>query len=151
MNHLAKRKKYVPDLQKMQAICSRNYALLLRLLPVDYKQNNEWNFVIGTGLEFSLKVTDVSVYTETFELCQTNLNLPKALTTNLEFKLYHDAQMAEVTRFQNRDRLRATYPYPNPDLHQKDEKHQVNSLLQDWLDLAISHRAKTTEFNSPLI
>jgi hypothetical protein len=143
------KKKYVPNLKQMQATCSRNYALLLRLLPLEYHIKQKWNFKISELLGFELEVLDTSVYTELFRLRQTNSSLPKALNTVIECRLYHDAQMVEVTKYQNRSRLRATYPYPNPDLHQKDEKHQVNTLLKDWLNLAIKSANATHSQSLP--
>lgn len=133
----------MPDLQQMQAICSRNYALLLRLLPLEYGQKDSWLITLNDSIQFKLTVLETSVYTEVFRLVQTNTKLPKALQTAIEFRLYHDAQMVEVTKYQNRSRLRATYPYPNPDLHHKDEKFQVNALLKDWLNLAIKSQSES--------
>ena len=50
--------KYVPNLQKMQAVCTRNYALLLRLLPIEYKQDASWDIKCDEQLEFRLKIID---------------------------------------------------------------------------------------------
>ncbi|MBU2917099.1 DUF1249 domain-containing protein [Psychrosphaera sp. F3M07] len=130
-------KKYVPNLQKMQGICTRNYALLLRLLPVEYDQNACWDIKCDNHLEFRLKIIERSRYTETISLVQLGAHLPQFMVTELEIRVYHDAQMAEVISFQKQKRLRQNYPYPNAKLHQKDEKFQVNSLLKDWLNLVM--------------
>ena len=135
-----KKEKYVVDLQKLQSICSRNYALLLRLLPLDYSNQQTWQIELGQGLYFILSVLDVTPYTEQFKLVQKS-NLPTLVgQLEIEFRLYHDAQMVEVTKYQQQDRIRANNPYPNSKLHHKDEKTQINALLKDWLNLAIDHQ-----------
>lgn len=138
----AVRKKYVPDLQKLQSICSRNYGLLVRLLPLEYEQKANWVIEVSGALEFTLSVVDKTPYTETMKLTQSSPNIPKFMATEIEFRIYHDAQMVEVLSFQKQTRIRQKYTYPNPMLHQKDEKVQVNALLKDWLNLVTNQQAK---------
>lgn len=138
----AVRKKYVPDLQKLQSICSRNYGLLVRLLPLEYEQKANWVIEVSGALEFTLSVVDKTPYTETMKLSQSSPSVPKFMATEIEFRIYHDAQMVEVLSFQKQTRIRQKYTYPNPMLHQKDEKVQVNALLKDWLNLVTNQQAK---------
>ena len=148
------KKKYVVDLQQLQSICSRNYGLFLRLLPFEYQIAQSWTFAVSASLKFELTVTDISRYTEKFVLRQTDKHLPKGLQTEIEFRLYHDAQMAEVVGYQQQTNLRANNPYPNPKLHHKDEKFQVNSLLKDWLNLVVNQHCPTSGLRlmtSPLL
>lgn len=138
----AVRKKYVPDLQKLQSICSRNYGLLVRLLPLEYEQKANWVIEVSGALEFTLSVIDKTPYTETMKLSQSSPSVPKFMATEIEFRIYHDAQMVEVLSFQKQTRIRQKYTYPNPMLHQKDEKVQVNALLKDWLNLVTNQQSK---------
>lgn len=138
------RKKYVPDLQKLQGICSRNYGLLVRLLPLEYQQGQTWSVAVSNSLNFSLAVETKTPYTETMRLVQNNPTIPKFMATEIEFRVYHDAQMVEVLSFQKQSRLRQKYSYPNPMLHQKDEKLQVNALLKDWLNLVTKQQEQQT-------
>ena len=140
----ATRKKYVPDLQKLQGICSRNYGLLVRLLPLEYKETETWSVKVSNSLNFSLIVKAKTPYTETMRLVQNNPSIPKFMATEIEFRIYHDAQMVEVLSFQKQSRLRQKYGYPNPMGHQKDEKVQVNALLKDWLNLVTNQQQKRT-------
>lgn len=143
--------KYVPNLAKMQQVCSRNYALLLRAIPLEYEQGESWSFQINPMLHFVLTVNKLSPYTEDMTLRMHDSTMPKYMNTEIEFRLYHDAQMVEVTSFQKQTRLRQSYPYPNPKLHHKDEKMQNNMLLKDWLNMATTAARKvnkTTSFNS---
>jgi uncharacterized protein YqiB (DUF1249 family) len=136
--------KYVPNLQKMQAVCSRNYALLLRLLPMEYEQAASWDIKCDKHLEFQLKIIERSRYTDTLSIIQLTSHLPKFMVSEFEVRVYHDAQMAEVIGFQKHKRLRQNYPYPNAKLHHKDEKYQVNSLLKDWLNLVFTKQNELT-------
>lgn len=130
--------KYVPDLAEMQQVCSRNYALLLRVIPLEYEQGATWTFQVTPQLAFVLTVNKLGPYTEEMTLNMRDSQLPQFVNTQLEFRLYHDAQMAEVVAFQNQKKIRQSYPYPNPNLHHKDEKMQGNQLLKDWLNMVMS-------------
>lgn len=144
MKALAGKKRYVPNLNKLQNTCSRNYGLLLRLLPMEYKVGSQWQISLNHYLSYTLVVESVSPYTETMRLKQSQLGMPKFLATEIEFRVYHDAQMLEVLSFQQQDRLRQKYEYPNPKLHQKDEKLQVNTLLKDWFNLVMNRQNEMT-------
>jgi len=151
---LAVKKKYVVNLEQLQSICSRNYGLFLRLLPLQYHLSQSWIFKVSTTLKFELEVAEISRYTENFVLRQIDNHLPKSLQTEIEFRLYHDAQMLEVTGYQQQTNLRANNPYPNPKLHHKDEKFQVNSLLKDWLNMVVNQHNQTSgqiAMSSPLV
>lgn len=134
--------KYVPNLKKLQQMCSRNYGLLLRLLPLEYRVGQVWVLKISDTLRFELKVSEISRYTECLSLEQIDEHLPANMKTNIDFRVYHDAQMVEVTGFQKQAGIRANNPYPNPKLHHKDEKYQINLLLKEWLNLVVNHQAK---------
>ena len=138
------RKKYVPNLQKLQGICSRNYGLLIRLLPIEYESEHCWDIEINESLQFHLQVESKTPYTETMRITQRNLVVPKYMATEIEFRVYHDAQMVEVISFQKQTRFRQNYAYPNPLLRQRDEKVQVNALLKDWLNLVSHQQEKLT-------
>lgn len=57
----------------------------------------------------------------------------------LEARAYHDAGMLEVVGFQKARRAEGRYDYPNPAMHQQDEKNQQNTFLADWLAHCLSH------------
>ncbi|NVK26210.1 MAG: DUF1249 domain-containing protein [Gammaproteobacteria bacterium] len=137
-------KRYVPNLKKLQTICGRNYGLLLRMLPMEYSEGSQWQISLNHHLSYTLVVESVAPYTETMRLKQNQLGMPQFLATEIEFRVYHDAQMLEVLSFQQQNRLRQKYDYPNPKLHQKDEKLQVNSLLKDWFNLVINRQNEMT-------
>lgn len=156
-NRVINKDKYVVDLQRLQGLCTRNYALLLRLLPLQYELGQQWQIKMPNGLYFELSVLEISAYTESYKLAQkawavseesiqsADANrplLPGLINMEFEFRVYHDAQMLEVISYQKQTRIRANNPYPNEHLHHKDEKLQVNQLLKDWLSLAVKHQSK---------
>lgn len=49
-------------------------------------------------------------------------------------RMYHDARVAEVTTCSGHNCFQVEYGYPNPQMHQPDEKAQLNRLLGEWLD-----------------
>lgn len=51
----------------------------------------------------------------------------------MSVRLYHDARVAEVCSTQQIYRFKGRYDYPNKKLHQRDEKHQINQFLAEWL------------------
>lgn len=153
-NKVINKDKYVVDLQRLQGLCTRNYALLLRLLPLQYELGQQWQIKMPNGLYFELSVLEISAYTECYKLAQkvwavsdeegesSPSLVPGFMNMEFEFRVYHDAQMLEVISYQKQSRIRANNPYPNEHLHHKDEKLQVNQLLKDWLNLAVKHQSK---------
>jgi len=87
-----------------------------------------------------LEVLESCPYTTTLQVsqehCLTWLPVPK-----MEVRVYHDARMAEVIRAENARRFRGIYHYPNAQMHQPDEKNQLNLFLGEWLGhcLACGH------------
>lgn len=52
---------------------------------------------------------------------------------SMEVSLYHDACMAEVVRCMRHRTIAAIHDYPNRQMHQVDEKWQLNRFLGEWL------------------
>jgi uncharacterized protein YqiB (DUF1249 family) len=136
------KKHYVPDLSTISSICEANYARLLKLLP---------NMNDGIGREFTLSggpkhstrirftIEEQFKYTLTILVEQTN-DLSNFLTPpRMEVRLYQDVRMAEVISFANNHRFNGVYAYPNPQMHQPDEKHQINIFFSDWLSHCLAH------------
>ena len=62
-----------------------------------------------------------------------------ALTPQLTVRVYHDAQLAEVVEFAPFRRAQPRYDYPNPRMHQPNEKSQWNHFLGEWLSHCLQH------------
>ena len=84
-------------------------------------------------------------FPEMMRLCETNFAQLRRISywslPSMTVRLYHDAMVAEVCSSQQIFRFKARYDYPNKKLHQRDEKHQINQFLADWLRYCLAHGA----------
>ncbi|SDM61672.1 hypothetical protein SAMN05660875_106249 [Stutzerimonas balearica DSM 6083] len=138
------RERYRVDLRELQAACEANYLRLTRLLPEMREVGATRRIALSQGDlalgVLTLEVLESCPYTSTVQVSQAQclswLPVPK-----MEVRVYHDARMAEVVRAENARRLRSIYAYPNAQMHQPDEKSQLNLFLGEWLShcLACGH------------
>ncbi|WP_339877849.1 DUF1249 domain-containing protein [Pseudidiomarina gelatinasegens] len=130
------RKRYKFDLAALQRLAAINYAAL-RPMVAGVKQSGSKIIKVGQQLRFAVTVLETAPYTTEVRIEQQALlkQLPGLRATQIDVRLYHDAQLAEVVRSQGVSRLQASYEVPNPSMHHADEKHQVNHFLQEWLQL----------------
>lgn len=130
--------RYVPDLARQMAVCELNYTRLERLMP-DLACCDRREFLLDgpkrQRLRVRIEVLERFAYTSTVQLSQMRdkhgcdwLDAP-----TLTVRLYHDAAMAEVVSSGHRQ-LSGTYAYPNQQMHQPDEKQQLNDYLGEWLN-----------------
>lgn len=129
--------RYTVDLQHLQAVCALNYGRLRRLLPELAAQDFYRFHWQQPGVEpavLEIEVLERSVYTDTLLLRQTTMRLPWCPRLDMEVRIYHDVELAEVLRFQALRRIPARNRYPNPDMQARDEKTQVNEFLAECLD-----------------
>lgn len=144
------KRRYVPDLQQMAAVCEGNFVRLNKLLP-DFALGAEQTFIIygdsdqdpQPGEErcasVTLRVVESFTYTSGIEviqhgLCPAWIQPPKMLV-----RIYHDACSAEVISYQNQKRIHGRYQYPNPEMRLPDEKAQLNQFLAEWLTHCIRY------------
>lgn len=138
------RDRYHVDLRELQAACEANYLRLMRLLPQMRTSADTRRVAMSQGDRLLgvlvLQVIETCPYTSTLRVTQEHC-LPWLPVPQMEVRVYHDARMAEVTRAENARRLRGIYPYPNEQMHQPDEKTQLNLFLGEWLGhcLACGH------------
>lgn len=135
------KRRYVPDLPRHLSQCEWNYRRLLQLLP-ELHSNDQRIFMVSWGEQVSrieLRITERSKYTTTLSATHDAViqhalgeNSPWSSGCAMVIRLYHDASMAEVLSSQQRH-FAACYDYPNPAMHQRDEKAQLNRFLGDWL------------------
>lgn len=135
MSTTLNKSRYVPDLQGFSVLCELNYARLLKLLPSIEPAGKYFEYCINDTLVYRLTIKECCKYTTIINVAQVAPKLEDFLTPKMEVRLYHDANMAEVTTSQNVGRIKGTYRYPNSAMMQKDEKYQINRFLKDWLTL----------------
>lgn len=116
----------------MMRLCEINYAQLRRLLP-----NSE---IVGEFLHYQINdvvyqvmIMESTRYTTVAEVKQMQPLPQKWGMPSMTVRLYHDARVAEVCASQQILHFKARYDYPNKTLYQRDEKHQINQFLADWL------------------
>ncbi|WP_165767140.1 DUF1249 domain-containing protein [Parendozoicomonas haliclonae] len=130
--------RYKMDLAGLQAVCEANYRQLFKVAQDALCAqkgsvkllSSEW---MNHSSKAHLEVLEQTRYTSLVALSLTSrlhdwLTLPQ-----MQIRLYHDVQMAEVVSADHYRNLSAVYEYPNPAMHLPDEKHQLNLLLAEWL------------------
>ncbi|RTE66985.1 DUF1249 domain-containing protein [Amphritea opalescens] len=134
------KKRYVPDLVKQMADCEANYLRLMRLMP-DIEQRDERVFEVSCHQQQStvrLQIEERFTYTTTVLVSQSSdhrwLEAPSLIV-----RMYHDARAAEVICLKSKRHFRGVYNYPNAQMHQKDEKAQLNQYLGEWLSHCLTH------------
>ncbi|MDO6704894.1 DUF1249 family protein [Photobacterium sp. 1_MG-2023] len=126
-------RRYTVDLAGIMRLYETNYAKLLPLLPKSEVVGDECAYQVGSH-DYKLRILESTRYTTLIQLqMETDTGLPEYLIPTFKVRLYHDARVAEVCSIQQISRLKPRYDYPNMRMHQKDEKHQVNRFLGDWL------------------
>jgi len=135
---LAQPLRYTVDLIHLQSVCERNYWRLKKLLPeLDQRSGYCFHWRQAGGheqAELRVEVVERSAYTDSLMLSQTTSRLPWCPRLDMQVRLYHDAEMAEVVSFQAARRILALNRYPNPAMHSRDEKTQVNEFLAECLE-----------------
>jgi uncharacterized protein YqiB (DUF1249 family) len=145
--------KYVPDLAKQMAICEANFARLEKLLPNldDCMQCDIFVDVAGVQSKVMIEVCERFKFTTSLRVSQCVIGdqigteLQQLLTPQLQVRMYHDARMAEVVSLAHQSQLKGKYTYPNKDMHQVDEKLQLNEYLAQWLTHCINHGYKSQD------
>ncbi|NWO03581.1 MAG: DUF1249 domain-containing protein [Idiomarinaceae bacterium] len=126
--------RYVVDVAELHRLTERNYAGLLPLLS-QLESEAEVALYAGENLAFNLRNVSESRYTSDIEIEQLKPNWADYLQAKMTVRLYHDVRMAEIISSQGVTRLAARYQQPNREMRHRDEKHQVNQFLADWLTL----------------
>jgi uncharacterized protein len=130
-------KRYVPDLREMQSLAERNYAAAVGLLHAGYQVGDERELRVSDSICFTIRVLTDAPYTTDIQVLQ-NEQVSPYLQSSFTVRLYHDMQLAEMIDSQGLQRFAASYEQPNKNMHQRDEKRQVNRFLADWLRLCFS-------------
>ena len=125
---------YRIDFPALMRLCEENYLLLSGLLPALAEQD-VLRLMLPAGdheRSVSIRILERCRYTTelSLEIASLHSLLPPAALT---VRLYHDARIAEVVGVHAWQRVAARQPYPNPGMHQRDEKHQWNLHLGEWL------------------
>lgn len=114
-----------------------NFKRLMYLLP-ELKHYGEQPLDVKRQEGLHISVLERHKYTTVVEISQhLSPGLSALAQPTMTVRIYHDAEVAEVLSYQNHQRFRAKYDYPNPDMHQVREKLRVNEFLGEWLDYCL--------------
>jgi uncharacterized protein YqiB (DUF1249 family) len=146
------------------SLCANNYFLFLKIQADKTQLKQQRHFFITEHLAYAITVHEVTRYTSliTFEQKvfeqvvldeneaqkSENKYLLNSFQPRMSIRLYHDAQMAEVISSQDIHQVKPRYDYPNKDMHQQDEKQQINQFLNEWLKLCLEHGQVNVELQS---
>jgi len=151
MSNLAR--KYQLNLSYLMNLCDTNYMLMLKILANKECVGEQRCFFISDCLSYTVTVKEVTRYTSVVSIAQdinvfigknntsttthSSPTLDKLFRPSMLLRLYHDARMAEVISCQDTRHVKPRYDYPNSDMHQPDEKQQINLFLNEWLRLCL--------------
>ena len=136
------RRAYTTDLRSLQKECASNFFRLERLLG-DHDTGDER--VIALADEYRhfgllhVEVLERAPYTTMLRITQRGVLDHLMEVPRMRVHMYHDVSLAEVTDFQRQRHFEGRYRYPNPYMHQPDEKLQLNRFLGEWLTHALEH------------
>ncbi len=123
---------------KMMRLSETNFAQLCRLLPQEKQKGAAVNYRV-TNYSYRLTILEMTPYTTLVEICQTVPSVSYWSLPSMSVRLYYDALVAEVCATKQICHFKSRYDYPNKKLHQRDEKHQMNQFLADWLCYCLMH------------
>ncbi len=147
----AGKERFRVDLPTYHADCDANYLRLCKLMP-ELADNQSWRYQIPNGT-LEVAVLDRSRYTT--EVClQASASVSSDKDKHwltpppITVRLYHDARMAEVVAVNGQGPVGGdglNFRYPNPAMHNEDERQQVNRYLSEWLAHCLANgRAEVT-------
>ena len=124
-------------------IFEMNYLKLTQLIP-DLSEADErllYSFRDQQGV-INIHLRERGPYTSTLDVTHQTVGLKKLIPDiQLVVKVYYDAELAEVVCYQNQDSFLPRNHYPNPRMHHKNEKAELNRFLAEWLDHCLKQQA----------
>lgn len=152
---LARPLRYTVDLMHLQSICERNYWRLKKLLPeIERRDHASFHWPQPGTAEHAVLRVDVqerSAYTDTVMVSLTTNRLAWCPRLVMQVRLYHDAGLAEIIAFQEARHILARNRYPNPAMHARDEKTQVNEFLAECLEYCLREGYVSWTLPAPVV
>ncbi|MGY5450562.1 DUF1249 domain-containing protein [Agarivorans sp. MS3-6] len=142
MNAKGVSSKYRVNLDELMQLYAANYTFMMRLFPPALELGQCLRLTPQVGDDYLLECKERTRYTSLYEITQASEIPRNYLQPQLLVRLYHDARLAEVCASQQIYKLKPRYDYPNKKMHHRDEKHQTNQFLNDWLAFCFKQRIK---------
>ena len=99
---------------------------LLKLLPSERNIGSIREVKLGNS-EFATKIDGSAKYTMDISIKQLTGMVKGIAPLYLTARLYHDAKVAEIIHHDYHQRIKPSYGYPNPKMHQKEKS--INLML----------------------
>ena len=131
------KEKYI-ELKEFHFFCEKNYLLFSKLIS-NFEKEKSFSFGIPLGSlqvnKVFISLSRVSKFTSDIKI-SFSAELSKKI--EIEIRLYHEAKMCEVIRFQGfHQSLVSIFPSQKKFGFTKDEKFQWNSFLNKFLTVCI--------------
>tara|TARA_B100001059_G_C17651190_1_gene484532 strand:- start:425 stop:871 length:447 start_codon:yes stop_codon:yes gene_type:complete len=131
------KEKYI-ELKEFHFFCEKNYLLFSKLIS-NFEKEKSFSFGIPLGglkvNKVFISLSRVSKFTSDIKI-SFSAELSKKI--EIEIRLYHEAKMCEVIRFQGfHQSLVSIFPSQKKFGFTKDEKFQWNSFLNKFLTVCI--------------
>lgn len=134
------RTRYKIDLKHFLAECETNYRRLAKLFPDMAAADKRRLGLDGAGeREVVLAVRERSAHTTLLSICQQESGSRWLQPPLLLVRVYHDAQLAEVTACEGERNIWPRQEYPNRRMLHRDEKAQWNRFLGEWLAICLAN------------
>ena len=119
-------------LATLPVVYERNYGYLLELIPELGSLHDKTRILLNDIEHLEIVIREQSPFTTALDIDHVlnNTHLPDMA---MSIRVYHDARMAEVIRYQHHSRIQPSYAYPNKAMYQPLEKRQINLFFSDWL------------------
>lgn len=145
-------KEKYSQLKSFHFVCEKNYLLFSQILP---SLNQESIFSFGLPMKnlklnkVSISLNKISKFTSDIKVC-FSAELSKEI--EIEVRLYHEAKMCEVIRFQGyHQSLISILPSQKKFGFTKDEKYQWNSFLNKFLTICKESGRSLENFIPPRV
>ena len=145
-------KEKYSKLKSFHFVCEKNYLLFSQILP---SLNQESIFSFGLPMKnlklnkVSISLNKISKFTSDIKVC-FSAELSKEI--EIEVRLYHEAKMSEVIRFQGyHQSLISILPSQKKFGFTKDEKYQWNSFLNKFLTICKESGRSLENFIPPRV
>jgi hypothetical protein len=118
--------------------CELNFLRLEQIFP-DMRLTLKTLIYAGVKdqLRMEIEVIDRAPYTTHLFVRGEVSGLPWAGEMEMDVQMYHDARMAEVSRYSSQKLVFIRNRYPNAQMFQRHEKWHANQFLGVWLDYFI--------------
>jgi uncharacterized protein YqiB (DUF1249 family) len=119
-------------LAALPAVYERNYNYLMELIPGLASLHDKACITLSDIEHLEIVIREQCPFTTVVDINHmlNNAHLPDLI---MSVRIYHDARMAEVIRYQRHSRIKPSYTYPNESMYQPLEKRQINLFFSDWL------------------